>query len=304
VAYQAGSHAGAVAFPACNAAKGDSSASISIAAAASSAVILEVACGHVWSHTVSASGAAGKLVTVGRAIFRGLGGIGAGGDASSWGAIGASSGGHFTAVWTGIGGDILVARSSNGSHWTGQKKQLPTAYVRYSYTSDPPELSTGNPTWFFSTDPVYANGTFGVRGIPLTDGYTPPAPPSAHGIAHPRRTRFGSLALTSPGKVALKKFRKTGRLTLRAVDALPNHVSFDMVESRKTGPTTSESECGSNKNVRLAARHTKTITLVCAGEGVVVGGTAAAGVPAKKGDSVMIMVNGRNGLFTLTAKVV
>jgi hypothetical protein len=141
-----------------------------------------------------------------------------------------------------------------------------------------------------------------VDVLPLSETYRTPKPPSAQGIPAPRRGRFGSLAVTVPGKIALKHFRKTGKVTIRLVDALTTRIPASVSVTRIKGTTTYDI-CGGGLTPKLTAGHAKTITMTCGSGAIVIGGTAAAGVDAHNGDLVAFTFGGRNPGLTVNARV-
>jgi hypothetical protein len=292
VPYQAGSTAGTMTFPACPASAPDSSAVLSLAAGKSSAVALEAACGHIYTRTVSASGALGKVVKVGQAVAHSSSGVDGAGNL--WGSVVAAGSGHYTAAWIGPAGDVQVARSTSGTKWSVQNKLLPVAYPSFTYGTNE-ILPSGNPTWYVTSrvPNINDNSEYVISGIPLIDGYISPGAPPKHGIAHAKSYRMGQLAVTAPGTVSRSSFQKKRHYTLRLVDALGERVSVNISDQRDSSGGVSFI-CGGGANPKLAAHHVKTLTVTCANDG---GGAIA------KHDVLAVTVSGRNGTITIDAKV-
>jgi hypothetical protein len=195
-----------------------------------------------------------------------------------------------------------VSRSSNGSKWKASRGPVPISLIGAQGS-----ISTGVPSWYaFGSGSAISSGypEFGtkVRVLPLSDTYRTPKPPSARGIPHARRGRFGSLAVTVPGKIPLKHFRKTGKVTIRLVDAVTTRIPASVSVTRVKGDTTYDI-CGGGLTPKLTAHHAKTITMTCGSGAIIIGGTAAAGVDAHKGDLVVFSFGGRNPGLTVNARV-
>jgi hypothetical protein len=283
--YQAGNNTGQMTVPSCAAGVVDVT---KLAAGRSVAVVAMSGCGHTWARTISPSGTLGKLVNLGPAT-----------TSEPGVSVVAASDGHFTVAWTVPGGDLGVSHSSNGSKWTASRGAVPIATYGTGGT-----ISTGVATWYsFGTgsDRTYQVANR-VRALPLSETYRTPKPPSAHGIRAPRRAHFGSLAVTVPGKIAMKHFRKTGKVTIRLVDALTTRIPVSVSVTRTRGDTTYDIGSG-GLTPKLTAGRAKTITLTCGSGAIVIGGTAAPGIDTHKGDLVVFSFGGRNPGLTVNARV-
>jgi hypothetical protein len=295
VLFDVGSHGGQAKFPTCAPIHSPAD-SLSLAAGASSAVIAEAGCGHVWLHNVTAAGKVGPLVKLGvGAIQHGVETIG-----TAWVDVVADRKDHFTAGFIRPGGDLAVAHSANGSHWSTGKGSVPVASLN-EFDGQAPTISTGAATWYGDTLAIN-NVTYGVRVIPLSTVYRTPNPPSGRGLTDPRHAALGSLAATAPGKIGLKGFRKDGRVKVKIVSTFTGRVQLSVTDSRTSKSTTTE-VCGGGVTVKLTAHHARTITLTCAGSGIVIGGTASSQIDARKGDLVQFGFGGRNGGFGVNARV-
>jgi hypothetical protein len=300
VLFAVGSHDGQAKFPTC-APTHSPATSLSVAAGASSAVIAEAGCGRVWLRDVTAAGKVGPLVTLGAgAIQHGDLTIGA-----AWVDVVADRNNHFTVGFIRPGGDLGVAHSTSGSHWSIVKGSVPVASLN-EWDGQAPTISTGAATWYGDTLAL-DNVTYAVRAIPLSTVYRTPKAPSGSGLRDPRRGELGSLAMTVPGKIALKSFRKTGRVKVKVVSAFTGRVLLSVGDSRTSKNTTID-VCEGGAKVKLTAHHARTITLTCSGGGIVIGGvatgrTASSQIDARKGDLVQFTMSGRNGGFTVNARV-
>jgi hypothetical protein len=193
VLFDVGSHSGQAKFPSC-APIHEPANSLSLAAGASSAVIAEAGCGHVWARTVTAAGKVGPLVKLGiGAIQHGDLTIGA-----AWVDVVADRKHHFTAAFIRPGGDLAVAHSANGSHWSVGAGSVPVASL-FEFDGQSASISTGAATWYGDT---LANSvsTYHVRAEPLSAVYRTPKSPSGSGLTDPRRAALGSLAVTVPAR--------------------------------------------------------------------------------------------------------
>jgi hypothetical protein len=295
VLFDVGSHGGQVKFPSCAPIHSPAD-SLSLAAGASSAVIAEAGCGHVWLHNVTATGKVGPLVKLGiGAIQHGVETIG-----TAWVDVVADRRDHFTAGFIRPGGDLAVAHSANGSHWSTGKGSVPVASLN-EFDGQAPTISTGAATWYGDTLAIN-NIKYGVRAIPLSTVYRTPKPPSGRGLTDPRHAELGSIAVTVPGKIALKSFRKNGRVKVKVVSTFTGRVLLSLGDSRTSKNTTIE-VCGGGVTAKLIAHRARTITLTCAGSGIVIGGTASSQIDARKGDLVQFGFSGRNGGFGVSARV-
>jgi hypothetical protein len=289
--FQVGAVSGQLSFPVC---AGASSGNPGLVAGRSVAVVAEISCGHVRTRTITAGGVVGPLVTIGASP----GDAGAERLGTSGVGLVADRSGNFTAAYLAPGGDLGVAHSSDGSHWTTAPGFVP---VPNSADGSNVAISTGAATWLATTTAT-SNTAYAVLALALSDTYRTPSAPSAQGIVDPRRGSLGSLAVTVPGKLALKSFRKTGQVTLRLVDAIPDHISGSISVTRKSGSTTEE-VCSGGAVDKLAAGRVRTVTYTCGSGAIVIGGTVAAGVAANQGDLVTFTFGGRNGTLTLTSRV-
>jgi hypothetical protein len=289
VPFQVGSHTGQLTFPSC-----EDATNPTLAVGHSVAVVTEAGCGHVWSTSISTRGQVGHRVTIGASAAQSSGLAG-----RPWAEVVSDRRGHFTAAYIRPGGDLGVAHSSNGKKWKVEPRSVPIATD--DLFGSGAAVSTGAATWFGSSADNGANVDL-IRVIPLADTYRPPSPPSKHGIPHARRAHTGSLAVVAPGRVAVKHFRKTGRVTVRLVSALPDHVNIAVGDSRVKGNTTYDI-CGGGATAKLKPGKVKTVTLTCASGTIVIGGTSGSGVDAKKGDSLSFSFGGRNGALEVAGKV-
>jgi hypothetical protein len=290
-AFQVGSVTGQLSFPSCS--TSDSGAP-ELVAGRSVAVVGDVSCGHLRTRTITASGVVGPLVTVGASP----GGLGAEFLGSHGVGLVADRSGNFTAAYLARGGDARVARSSGGSHWTTARGLGP---VPNSADGSYVAISSGAATWLASATATN-NTTYAVLAMALSDTYRTPRAPSAKGITDPHRGSLGSLAVTVPGELALKSFRKSGKVTLRLVSALPDRISESITVSRTVGNTTEE-VCGGGATTRLAAGRVRTVTYTCGSGAIVIGGPVSSELDVKTGDLVTFSFDGRNGPWTLTSRV-
>lgn len=290
VAFQAGSHTGHLTFPSCVDATNPS-----LAVGRAAAVVTEAGCGHVWATSISTGGKVSHRVTIGASAKQSTEGL----AGEPWTEVVADRSGHFTAAYIRPGGDLGVARSSNGTKWKIASRSVPIATDELFGSGA--AVSTGAATWLGTS--AESGSTYSViRAIALADTYRAPSAPSAHGIPRPRRAHDGSISVVTPGKVALKKFRKTGHVTVRLVSALPDRVNIGVGDSRFKGTTTYEI-CGGGASVKLKPGKVKTVTLTCKNGAIVIGGSAGSGVDAKKGDSLAFTFGGRNGVLNTAGKV-
>lgn len=290
--FQAGSHTGQLTFPTSTC---TDASQPSFAVGHSGAVVTEAGCGHEWATSISTNGQVGHRVKIGVSASQNNEGL----AGRPWTEVVSDRHGHFTAAYIRPGGDLGVAHSSNGTKWKVVPQSVPIA-TDGLYGSGA-AVSTGAATWFGSAEDNGANVDI-VRVIPLASTYRAPSPPSKHGIPHARRAHAGSLAVVAPGKVALKHFRKTGRVTVRVVSTLPDHVNISVGDSRVKGNTTYDI-CSGGATAKLKPGKVKTVTLTCASGAIVIGGTAGSGVDAKKGDTLSFSFGGRNGALQVASKI-
>ncbi len=291
--FEVGTVTGQVQFP-CSGYGAGGLDSHALAAARSVAVVGYEGCGHYWTATITDGGAVGSLVSLGATPKNG-----------GWIALVADRREKLTAAYEVPGGDLQVAHSSDGSHWTVAPGLVPIASA-YSYSSDG-TLSSGAATLYGSTTETGTTNegvtNHAVRVIPLSDTYRTPSAPSARGIAHPLRGSLDSLAVTVPGVLALNSFRASGKATVRLVDAIPDTVDVSIDVTRTTRSTVYDL-CSGGSSTRLAAEQVRAVTLSCASGAIVIGGGATTGGPdVKKGDLVTFSFTGRNGALTLISKI-
>jgi hypothetical protein len=299
ITYQVGSASGTVSFP-CTIGYGltpeAENGTQTVAAGRSLAIVAFAGCGHVWTRTITPGGVVGPLTTIGsspRPAASGANPIG-----QPWVAVSADTSGSFTAAFVVPGGDVAVAHSSNGSHWTTAPGFLPIQ--NWVSADSKSSLSAGATTWY----------TADGMGLPLSDTYREPPAPSTSGVADPGKVhRIGSLAAIVPRAVSLKSFRANGEMTMSVVDAIAGPVTVSVDDTR-----TSKAEelivCqgGLAKPTKLAPEKPQTLKLSCtAGGGAVVlggsGGTVSKAVDAHKGDLLAITITDRKQALTLPVHV-
>jgi hypothetical protein len=286
--FTVGSHTGQVAFPPC----ANSENRPQLAVGRSGAVAAYTGCGHTYVRTISTAGTVGKLVRVGPALTE------TGSAGSPWLDLVADRSGHYTLAFTVSGGDLQIAHSSNGSHWTTTAARLVPTASGLDYQSNG-EISIGSATWWAETTPILNTNTFTVRATPIAATYRVPKAPSAHGISHPRRGRLGALAVVVPGNISAKALERSGHIRVRIVDGLSTTVSVSVALTSSLGGTVNYF-CNTGATVRLTAGRAKLVTELCQGEGSLARmrtGSQAASAKAKK--SVTFTFSGRNGTLTL-----
>jgi hypothetical protein len=293
IPFQAGSVAGQLAFPPCTTATDNPT----LVAGRSVAVVALAGCGHVWTRTITAAGAVGPVVTIGASPIP----AGAGTVGQPYVDLVVNRDDSFTAAYEQPGGDLGVAHSSDGSHWTSAPGSVPTATEVGAPDGASPTISTGAATWFASTTAT-SNASYAVFGLPLSETYRAPSAPSGHGIADPHRGSLGSFAATVPGRLAFKSFRKNGQATVKLVDVIPGTVTVRIDVSRTAGNTTTD-VCGGGGDVKLKAGRVRTLTLTCGSSAIVIGGSVGSGVAVEHGDLVSFGFVSRNGGLTLTSHV-
>jgi hypothetical protein len=287
--YQAGTHSGTITFPCATGYGSQVSAgngSQTLAAGRSVAVAAFSGCKHVWVRTISPSGAVGPLTTIGAAPPSTAN--------VSWVAVAADSHGAFTAAFTVAGGDLAVAHSTNGSRWTVAPGFVPVAGGALTTSQESASISAGESTWY----------TADGQGLKLSDTYRTPPAPSPAGVPDPRTARIGSLVAVVPRQVALKSFRKTGETTVSVEDAIAGPVTVAIADSRTSGQDTIDvCQGGITKPSKLKAYKSMVLKLSCGSGAIVIGGTAAAGVDAKKGDLLTFTITDRGQVLTLASHV-
>jgi hypothetical protein len=105
-----------------------------------------------------------------------------------------------------------------------------------------------------------------------------------------------------PGKIALRKFRKTGKTKVRLLSTLPDKVGANISDDRFRGGTDIE-VCYSGRNVKLAPGKPKTVTVTCSSSVAVIGGAVGTGVAAKKGDKVIFHISSPVGTINIPTKL-
>jgi hypothetical protein len=289
--FQAGAASGQVTFP-CLAANAKAGTAVAMAAGTSSAVVAFAGCNKVWTRTIGATGAVGRLVTAGRSP--GATGYSRNGDA--WVDVAAAPNGAFTAAFTVPGNDVQVAHSSNGSHWSLSRGLVPTVLGTFSGGR---ALSLGTPTWLGFTGEV-GNSIYRADVIPVSATYRQPSAPRGAGV----KAVLGSTAVTAPGRLSHVSFGRSGQTTLKLVDVFGGKVTISMSVTRPTKQVTYDL-CSGTVNTRLSAGKVKTVTVPCGSGTIVIGGGGGAvrGVAVKKDDSVAFTITGRNGPLVVNAKI-
>ncbi len=172
---------------------------------------------------------------------------------------------------------------------------MPTQGSRPAYTSDL-SLARGSADWLGL---VGATGTDSSlqQVMPLSDTYRQPKAPSGG-----RRASLGSLAVSVPAKVSRKKFGKTGKATVKLVDALGATVTTSISVTRTQGNSTLQVCSGSGK-AKLKAGKVRKVVLPCANGAIVIGAIVDTKPLVKKGDLVTFQFTGRNGPVTVESKI-
>jgi hypothetical protein len=298
ITYQVGSATGTVTFPCAtgygltpNADNGTET----LAAGRSVAIVAFAGCKHVWTRTITPGGVVGPLTTIGSSPRIATSGVAFTG--SPWVAVSADTRGGFTAAFVVPGGDLAVAHSSDGSHWTTAPGFVPVA--NWVTPDSRSYLSAGATTWYTSDG----------EGLPLSDTYKQPPAPPASGVADPGKVhRLGSLAAVVPRAVALKSFRHDGETTMSVVDAIGGPVTVSVADSRASkAEDLIVCQGGIAKPTKLAADKPQTLKLSCgAGGGITLGGsggTVSKAIDAHKGDLFVITINDRGQTLTLPVHV-
>ncbi len=294
--FQAGSATGTVTFP-CPASAAKTGTELAMAAGSSQAVVAFAGCGKVWTRTISATGAVGRLVTVGHSPGTDASGYNRNGQA--WVDVQSATNGAFTLAFTVPGNDVQVGHSSNGEHWSLARGLVPDIVGTSNTLVTGRALATGNPTWLgFSIDA--GSQTYRSEVVSLSDTYRQPSPPRGSGI----KAVLSSLAVTAPGRISHASFSRNAQTTLKVVDAFGGKVTVSVLVSRPTKQTTYDL-CSGSGVVRLSAGKVKTVTIPC-GSGTIViggGGGVSRGVAVKKGDSVQFTIFGRTGPLVLNSRI-
>ncbi|HEY1690160.1 MAG TPA: hypothetical protein VGF95_14995 [Solirubrobacteraceae bacterium] len=274
----------------------------SLAAAQSTAVVLFSGCGGTWTRTISSGGAIGPLVKLGPAPNTGHE---EGVNGEPFVEMIAERSGKLAAIYVVPGGDLAVAHSSDGAHWTSGAGYVPVPEKASARVATDASLSTGAADWLGVSSET-GSERYAIELVALSQTYKPPAPPSGKGIPSAHHGSLGSIAAVAPGKIALKAFRKTGKVKVRVVSALTESVSAEISVSRTRGNTTTDI-CSAGVKAKLKAHQAKTITLTCAVSGVFVigGGSQVSTKPtdAKKGDAVAFAFANRNGSLAIASKL-
>jgi hypothetical protein len=280
----------------------------SLAAGRSLAVVAYAGCGHVWTRTISATGAVGPLTAIGPSPLSGRTYFGRPAVR-----LVADRNDDFTAAYVVPGDDIGVSHSSDGSHWKRASGLIPVASSFDELDGSISGLSTGSATWL-GWDNAITDQEYAIEAIRVSDTYRPPSPPSGRGIAGPRHATLGSLGATVTGRLPVKGFSAKPEFTVRVVDALPDTVSASIGVSRTVGTTTYDYCGGSSGQVKLKPGKVKTFTVACTTSSTVIGVGPAPGGPGhhsgpppisglKAGDDVQLGVSGRNGALIFKTKL-
>jgi hypothetical protein len=286
--FKVGSHTGELSFPSCATAVNRPQ----LAVGHSGAVAAFSGCGHTYARTISTAGKVGPLVKVGP-TFNGVGASG-----GPFVDVVADRGGHYTMAFTVSGGDLQIAHSSNGSHWTTTAARLVPAATGLNYQSNG-AVSIGAATWYAETVSIPLTSTFNIEATPLAATYRVPKPPSAHGIAHPRRGRLGSLEAVVPGSLSASALEHSGRVKVRVIDALSTTISVSVAFTSASGGTVNYF-CNTGASVKLKGGHARLVTELCPFNGFVMRGGSRV-TPAKAKKSVTFGFSSRNGTLTLVS---
>jgi hypothetical protein len=289
-----GSHTGHVVFPAC----ANTDLRPQLAVGHSNAVAVYAGCGKVYARSISTTAKVGKLIRLGASPVSATGSAG-----QATVSVVADRSGHFTAAYVVPGGDLQVAHSSNGAHWTtNARRSVPISNgLTYGING---RVSSGAATWYATTTSVPGNSfAYRVAAIPLSATYRPPASLSGKGVAHPRHGHLGSLAVVVPGTVSLASIHKNGRIRIKLVDALQTSIAVS-VSVTQTSKTTTFYICSAASTVALKARHARTIIETCTNGGVIVTQPdVSRPSTVKKNDAVVFTFGGRSGTLTMNSKV-
>jgi hypothetical protein len=288
--FTVGSHTGQLSFPTC----ANAASRPRLAVGHSGAVAAYSACGHTYARTISTAGKVGKLVKIGPSLTA------TGSAGEPWLDVVADRGGHYTMAFTVSGGDLQVAHSSNGSRWTTTASRLvPTA--RGLGEQSNAVVSIGAATWYADTTSIINTTMFDVRATSLGATYRVPKPPSAHGIAHPRRGRLGALAVVVPGKISVKAVEHSARIKVVVVNALSTQLSVSLALTSTTDQTVSYL-CNPGTTVGLKADRAKLVTEICQVEDAQALTRSVPGTASAKAKKVVTFTfTGRNGTLTLVS---
>jgi hypothetical protein len=297
--FQAGTSTGMVTFP-CGGTSAVAGTDDTMAVGRSLAVVTFAGCGHVWTRTITAAGAVGPLETIGTSPGSSTGALG-GRNGIAWVGLTADRRGGFTAAYTVPGNDVGVARSSDGSHWKIAPGLVPAQGVSPIYGTSGWSLSRGSAAWL-GLSPQTSNNAYLQQLLPLSETYRPPSAPSGRGISSAHSAQLGSLAATVPGAIAKRGFEKTGKATVKLVDALGGKVTASIAVTSVKGTTTTDI-CSGSGTVKLRAGVVKSIALPCSSGAIVIGGSASTLPAVNKGDQAAFSITGRNGLITIVAKI-
>ena len=291
--FQAGAVTGSVTFP-CGGAAALAGTDETLAVGKSAAVVAFAGCGHVWAQTISAAGAVGPLTTIGSSPGASTGALG-GRNGAAWVDVSANRDGSFTAAYTVPGNDVGVARSSDGAHWKLAAGLVPTQPGTPGYASDL-SLARGSADWLGLVGAA-GNDSSLQQVMPLSETYRPPtAPAGGH------RASLGSLAVSVPATISRKAFARTGKTTVKLVDAVGATATTSISVTRKQGNTTLQVCSGSGK-AKLKAGKVRKVVLPCANGAIVIGAVVSTKPPVKKGDLVTFQFTGRNGPVTVQSKI-
>ena len=296
--YQAGTNTGQLTFP-CAEGSSPAGTSYAMAVGRSLAVVAFAGCGHVWTRTISAGGTVGALVSIGSAPAAYASGEGTNG--SAWVGLVAATDGTFTAAYTVPGDDLGVSHSSDGSHWRAAAGLVPVQGANPIYGTSGRSLSQGAGTWS-GLSPQASDQSYLMQLMPLSQTYRPPAAPSTHGIAHPRRATLGSMAIAAPGAVAKAGFEKTGKATVKVLDALGGTVTAGISVFYVQGQATYD-VCSGSTVARLSPGRAKAVAIPCANGAIVIGGVVSTLPVVKKGYQVTFTFTGRNGTITVSSRI-
>jgi hypothetical protein len=263
------------------------------------AVVAFAGCGHVWTRTITPSGAVGALVSIGSGPTADASGNGTNG--SAWVGLIAATNGTFTAAYTVPGDDLGVVHSSDGSHWKAAPGLVPVQGADPIYGTSSRSLSQGVAS-LFGFSPQETNQNYLILLMALSVTYRPPAAPSARGIAHPRKATLGSLAVTAPGAIAGKSFEKTGKTTAKVLDALGGTVTAAITVYYVQGQSVYD-VCSGSSVARLSPGKVRALAIPCSNGAIVIGGVVSTLPVVKRGYDATLTFTGRNGTITVNSRI-
>ncbi len=290
--FQAGTVTGSVTFP-CGGKAVLAGTDAAMAVGKSVAVVAFAGCGHVWEQTISAAGAVGPLTTIGTSPGMSSGVL-TGRNGEAWIGLTANRDGSFTAAYTVPGNDIGVARSGDGAHWKPAPGFVPAQRAPNSGSSL--TLARGSADWVGLVAPA-GNDRSLQQVMPLSETYRQPKPPAGG-----HHASLGSMAVSVPAKISRKTFAKTGRATVKLVDAIGTTVSASVSVTRQQGNTTLEVCSGSSK-AKLKAGKVRKVVVPCANGAIVIGAVVDTKPAVKKGDVATFQFIGRNGTVSVQSKI-